>query len=216
MSVDLKNVEHSWCQGWINTFIVASLFLFTFLVSSSSMCIHWILDLFNTYLLLTLSYPLLLFHAHVPLVSVTSARRGTFLQDAPLSRRPFDRPNSHSIDKRGWNDGFKDYEMSDSVDDYELAESYGFGSLVPFLHSHFKTCPLDTPKTDCRPFYMPCKSDLACGISCRVNDYSCGSCSDTNSFRKVCQCCDLQPSAALVKASWTGSLQDSSQVPTLY
>ena len=142
-------------------------------------------------------FPLL----HVSQVSVISARRGTFSHDASPLRRSFDRHvTTHSMDKRGWVDSSRDGDMADIVDDYELAESYGFGSLVPFLHSHFKTCPSDTPKTDCRPFYMPCKSDLACGISCKVNDYSCGSCSDTNSFRKVCQCCDIQPSAALVKS----------------
>lgn len=90
-------------------------------------------------------------------------------------------------------DPVNDYEMYE-----ELAGSYSYSSLLPFLRQHFKTCPSDTPKVDCRPFYMPCKSELACAISCRVNDYSCGSCSDTNSFRKVCQCCDLQASAALL------------------
>lgn len=132
-----------------------------------------------------------------------SGRRGLISHESSRSRHSFDRPVSHPIDKRGWMDNSRDDDMADIVDDYELAESYGFGSLVPFLHSHFKTCPIDTPKTDCRPFYMPCKSDMACGISCRVNDYSCGSCSDTNSFRKVCQCCDNQPSAALIKSPWS-------------
>lgn len=106
-----------------------------------------------------------------------------------------------------------DYEMRDdpgASSDYELyeefASNYGYSNnLLPFLQSHFKPCPSsDSSSTssssgsfsdlisvsNCRPFYMPCKSELACAISCRVNDYSCGKCSETNSFRKVCQCCD--------------------------
>jgi len=105
-----------------------------------------------------------------------------------------------------------DYEMRDDPgvsSDYELYEEFAgnYGNtnyLLPFLQAHFKPCPAASDSTpssgksfsdlisvsNCRPFYMPCKSELACAISCKVNDYSCGKCSETNSFRKVCQCCD--------------------------
>lgn len=66
---------------------------------------------------------------------------------------------------------------------------YGSSSILPFLRTHFKACPMDFPAENCRPFYMPCKSELACAVSCRVNEFACGKCSETNSFRKVCQCC---------------------------
>lgn len=108
-----------------------------------------------------------------------------------------------------------DYEMRDdpgSANDYELyeefASNYGYSinSLLPFLQAHFKPCPTSDSGSssfsdllalgNCRPFYMPCKSELACAISCRVNDYSCGKCSETNSFRKVCQCCDSKEKSA--------------------
>lgn len=118
-----------------------------------------------------------------------------------VSHEPVSHKESRTIDKRGWLDG----DFSESTNDYEiyeeLAESFGYNSLVSFLDTRLKTCPVEISKTDCRPFYMPCKSELACSISCRVNDYHCGSCSDTNSFRKVCQCCDLQPAAALIKVT---------------
>lgn len=93
--------------------------------------------------------------------------------------------------------GWMDYEMKDAPEknDYEMYEefvaNYGSSSLLPFLQGHFKPCsPGSVTAADCRPFYMPCKSELACAVSCRVNDYSCGKCSETNSYRKVCQCCD--------------------------
>src|ERR1700738_890521 len=77
-----------------------------------------------------------------------------------------------------------DYEMmrdDAGVGDYELYEefaaNYGYANtLLPFLQSHFKPCSSSSDSSDsldnvgnCRPFYMPCKSELACAISCRVN-----------------------------------------------
>lgn len=95
--------------------------------------------------------------------------------------------------------GTGDYELYE-----EFAANYGYANtLLPFLQSHFKPCSSSPDSSDdvgnCRPFYMPCKSELACAISCRVNDYSCGKCSETNSFRKVCQCCDSDKSSTSIK-----------------
>lgn len=132
--------------------------------------------------------------------------RNSFIAQLKAERRSSGKEQPHIYNKRGgWDEIDKDNpDEVDPVNDYEmyeeLAGSYGYSAILPFLRQHFKTCPSDTPKVDCRPFYMPCKSELACAISCRVNDYSCGSCSDTNSFRKVCQCCDVQVTALLAAA----------------
>lgn len=73
-------------------------------------------------------------------------------------------------------------------EDYDTI--YGSNNILPFLRTHFKSCPAEMAPENCRPFYMPCKSELACAVSCRVNEFACGKCSETNSFRKVCQCCE--------------------------
>lgn len=82
----------------------------------------------------------------------------------------------------------KDYEVFD-----DFKSNFGYGSsILPLFQSNVKPCPKGVEQNlsnQCRPMYMPCKSDLSCGVSCQVNDYHCGKCSDTNSFRKLCQCC---------------------------
>ncbi|KAI1292277.1 hypothetical protein HDE_07521 [Halotydeus destructor] len=88
--------------------------------------------------------------------------------------------------------GGQDYDMFDNF----VSQSFGLSQsvLIPLLKNHVNVCKKDADmgkpgSGECRPFYMPCKNDISCAISCGVNDFGCGKCSDTNSFRKFCQCC---------------------------
>lgn len=93
----------------------------------------------------------------------------------------------------------KEYEM---FDDFSANFGYG-GSLLPLFQGSVKPCPKVMGGIEasgqCRAMYMPCKSDLSCAVSCQVNDYHCGKCSDTNSFRKLCQCCTAMGSPPPIK-----------------
>lgn len=100
----------------------------------------------------------------------------------------YDDPEMGGVGGGGGGDGMPDVELFENyANNFGMAHSM----LMPFLATHAPICKREDKLTsdNCRPLYLPCKDHSSCAISCGVNDFACGRCSDTNSVRTFCQCC---------------------------